>query len=77
MRIVSKVLAVPDPPKVRLYRGFPPKLDPDPGARQMMAPPDILLIQQDKDGNGFFLVRYTEAVTRFCRTNALSLPAAE
>jgi hypothetical protein len=61
MRIVSKVLAVPDPPKVRLYRGFPPKLDPDPGARQMMAPPDILLIQQDKDGNGFFLVRYPEA----------------
>jgi hypothetical protein len=61
MRLVSKVLAVPDPPKTRLYIGLPPELDPNPAARQMMAPPDILLIQQDKDGNGFFLVRYTAA----------------
>jgi hypothetical protein len=61
MRITSKVLAVPDPPKVRLYIGFPPELEPDPNARQMMEPPDVLLIEQDKDGNGFFLVRYTAA----------------
>jgi hypothetical protein len=61
MRIVSKVLAVPDPPKVWLYRGFPPELDPDPKARQTMEPADILLIEQDEYDGGFFLYRYTAA----------------
>jgi hypothetical protein len=48
MRLVSKVLAVPDPPKVRLYIGFPPEIDPDPEARQMMEAADVLLIEQNK-----------------------------
>jgi hypothetical protein len=59
MRIVSKVLAVPDPPKVRLYIGFPPEIDPDPEARQMMEAPDVLLIEQNEEG--FFLYRFTAA----------------
>jgi hypothetical protein len=59
MRIVSKILALPDPPKTRLYIGLPPKLDPNPAARQMMEPPDVLVIEQDE--NGFFLYRFTAA----------------
>lgn len=59
MRIVSKVLAVPDPPKVRLYIGFPPELEPDPKARQTMEPPDVLAIEQDTDG--VFPHRFTAA----------------
>ncbi len=59
MRIVSKLLAVPDPPKTRLYIGLPPELDPNPAARQMMETPDVLVIEQDD--NGFFLYRFTAA----------------
>lgn len=59
MRLASTVLSVPDLPKVRIYIGFPPEINPDPEARQMMEPPHVLVIEQKEDG--FFLFRFTAA----------------
>ena len=57
MRLVSKVLHVPNPPKTRHYVGFPPELAPSNEKRYVMQAPDILLIEQRDEG--FFLFRFT------------------
>ena len=58
MRLVSKVLQVPDPPKTRHYVGFPKELTSGEGhSQEMMQPPDVLLIEKREEG--FFLFRFT------------------
>jgi hypothetical protein len=56
MRLLSKVLQVPSPPKTRHYIGFPAGV-PGQETGKLMETPDILLIEESKDGT--FLYRYT------------------
>lgn len=56
-RFTARVIYAPDAPKTKHFRGAPPRIAGGVDARQLLAVPALLLIEQKPDG--VFLFRFT------------------